>query len=201
MNFLAHLYLSGNSTELMIGNFIGDSVKGKDYEKYDNGIIEGIKLHRKIDEFTDSNEVVFKSKIRLRPNYHKYAGVIVDIFYDHFLAANWTDYSPMPLNEYAQSVYDIMTDNIENFPERIKRMLPYIISGNWLEGYAKIDGIDRALKGMATRTKFRSNMEHAAGDLKKDYHLYESEFKAFFPELIKYVNSHHKIITYSHGKI
>ncbi len=187
MNFLAHLYLSGNSTELMIGNFIGDSVKGKNYKKYSNGIIEGITLHRKIDTYTDNHKIVNKSKTRLRPNYHKYAGVIVDIFYDHFLAANWTDYSPMPLNEFVQSVYDIMTDNIENFPERIKRMLPYIISGNWLEGYAKIDGIDRALKGMATRTKFKSNMEHAAGDLKKDYHLYETEFKAFFPELVKYV--------------
>jgi len=201
MNFLAHLYLSGNSRELMIGNFIGDFVKGKDYEKYGNGIVEGIKLHRKIDAFTDSNETVSKSKTRLRPNYHKYAGVIVDIFYDHFLAATWADYSPVPLNEFVQSVYDIMTDNINNLPERTKRILPYMISGNWLEGYAKIDGIDRVLKGMATRTKFRSNMEYAAGDLKKDYHLYETEFKAFFPELIKYVNSQHKIIIQSHGKI
>lgn len=199
MNFLAHLYLSGNSTELMIGNFIGDSVKGKNYKKYSNGIIEGITLHRKIDTYTDNHQIVMKSKIRLRPNYHKYAGVIVDVFYDHFLAANWIDYSPVPLYEYAQSVYNIMTDNLNNLPERTKEMLPYMVLGNWLVRYAKIDGIDRALKGMATRTKFRSNMEHAAGDLEKDYHLYETEFKTFFPELIKYVNSQN--INPSHGKI
>ncbi|PCH65535.1 MAG: hypothetical protein COC01_09610 [Bacteroidetes bacterium] len=85
-----------------------------------------------------------------------------------------------------------MSDHIGILPNRTKSMLPYMISGNWLECYAEIKGIDRALKGMATRTRFRSDMEYAAGDLKKDYHLYESEFKAFFPELIKYVNSHIK---------
>jgi len=149
MNYLAHLYLSGNSKELMIGNFIGDFVKGKNYEKYSNGIIDGIKLHRKIDEFTDSNETVSKSKIRLRPNYHKYAGVIVDMFYDHYLAANWSDYSSVPLNEYAQNAYHIMSDHIGILPDRTKIMLPYMISGNWLERYAEIEGIDRALTGMA----------------------------------------------------
>ncbi len=185
MNYLAHLYLSGDYRDIMIGNFIGDAVKGRDYEKYSAGIIEGIKLHRKIDAFTDNNEIVKKSKTRLYPNYHKYAGVIVDVFYDHFLAANWADYSSVPLDEYAQNVYDIMQESRDAFPGKIKRILPYMISGNWLCGYARIEGIDMALKGMASRTKFRSNMENAAGDLRKDYHLYEAEFRQFFPELIK----------------
>jgi acyl carrier protein phosphodiesterase len=90
MNFLAHLHLSGNNPNIMLGNFMGDFVKGKSYrQQYEPEIIKGIELHRSIDEFTDSHPVVTESKNRLRPTYRHYSGVIVDVFYDHFLAANW----------------------------------------------------------------------------------------------------------------
>ena len=87
MNYLAHLYLSGNDDELKLGNFIGDSVRGSDLSMYPPRVQDGIILHRGIDRYTDSHHVVMKSKLRLRPKYHKYAPVIVDMFYDHFLGA------------------------------------------------------------------------------------------------------------------
>ncbi len=96
MNFLAHLYLSGNDEQLMIGNFIADSVKGSSYKNFPDGIKRGILLHRAIDFYSDNHSVFLKSVERLRPNYHKYAGVIVDIFFDHFLAKNWKEYSENP---------------------------------------------------------------------------------------------------------
>ncbi|MEQ8424061.1 MAG: DUF479 domain-containing protein, partial [Cyclobacteriaceae bacterium] len=90
MNFLAHIYLSGDNAQLMIGNFIGDFVKGKNLSaRYNPDVVLGIELHRAIDEYTDSHDVVQKSKVRLRPKYRHYSGVIVDMFYDHFLAKNW----------------------------------------------------------------------------------------------------------------
>ncbi|MBX9853077.1 MAG: ACP phosphodiesterase [Cytophagaceae bacterium] len=188
MNFLAHVYLSGDSEELIIGNFIADAIKG-DYSHYSDGIIKGIKLHRKIDEFTDSHPVVDLSKDRLKPEYGRYSSVIVDIFYDHFLAKDWSKYSSVPLNEYALMIYQLMSDHLENMPPRVHTFLPFMISGNWLVNYANLTGIENTLKGMSRRAKFESGMERSIENLRRDYSLYEAEFNQFFPELQKYVQS------------
>ena len=105
MNFLAHLYLSGNDPLVRLGNFIGDFVKGRDLaDRYEPAIVKGIELHRAIDEFTDQHAIVKQSKMRLRPKYRHYAPVIVDIFYDHFLAAGWDNHSEQLLPEDRKSV-------------------------------------------------------------------------------------------------
>ncbi|MFL5729316.1 MAG: ACP phosphodiesterase [Cytophagaceae bacterium] len=186
MNFLAHLYLSGDSSELLIGNFIADAVKGKEYQKFSEGIIQGIRLHRKIDEFTDRHPVVHQSVERLRPVYSKYSTVIVDIFYDHFLACNWNSYSEIPLDMYAQDIYKLITSRLDIMPLRVHRFLPYMIEGNWLYNYSNMEGIERVLRGMSGRAKFVSHMENSIEDLRRDYALYEAEFKLFFPDLIRF---------------
>src|SRR5580704_12124651 len=111
MNFLAHIYLSGNNHELMIGNFIADFVKGNKKNDYPDGIRKGIELHRAIDDYTDHHEITGRSKDRLRMKYHKYSGVIVDIYYDHFLAANFAQYSPKTLQQYSEDTYHILKEN------------------------------------------------------------------------------------------
>jgi acyl carrier protein phosphodiesterase len=189
MNFLAHIYLSGDSKEIIIGNFIADGVRLKDHSSFSPGILKGIKLHHKIDEFTDSHPIVTLSKNRLRPKYGKYASVIVDIFYDHFLAVNWSHYSRIPLPEYAENVYLLMTENLMALPARVHHFLPYMISGNWLANYAYIEGIESTLLGMSRRASFESGMELAIEDLKRDYDLYQKEFLTFFPELQQFVTS------------
>ena len=161
MNFLAHLYLSGNSEGLLIGNFIADSVKGKAYENYNQEIQKGILLHRKIDTFTDSHPIVSQSKQRLHSRYHKYSPVVVDIFYDHFLAVKWNNYSTVSLNEFAENSYRLMNTNFEILPEKVKFMLPYMIKGNWLVNYCNVEGIRKTLTGMSRRTSFNSGMETA----------------------------------------
>src|SRR5258708_9145485 len=111
----------------MVGNFIGDFVKGRSLvATYGDGIAKGIELHRAIDEFTDHHPVVKLSKNRLRPKYRHYSGVIVDIFYDHFLAANWNTYSEEPLDRYAARVYQIVLEHKTILPERLHQILPYI---------------------------------------------------------------------------
>lgn len=189
MNFLAHLYLSGNDDSILIGNFIADSVKGSTITKYPARVKEGIVLHRKIDQFTDTHPVVLKGKVRLRPKFHKYAPVIIDVFYDHFLALQWDDYSSVPLNDYVNGVYRLLEKNKDSFPDRSKMLLPYMIGGNWLEGYSRLEGINRSLSGMAGRSNFISNMELATKELERDIELYEAEFNAFFPLLVDYVKS------------
>jgi acyl carrier protein phosphodiesterase len=187
MNFLAHLYLSGDNTKLMVGNFIGDFVKGRNaLEKFEPEIVRGILLHRAIDAFTDTHPVVAQSKNRLRPRYRHYAGVIVDVFYDHFLASNWGLYHTEPLAGYAARVYQLIQGFEPILPGEVKYMLPYMISGNWLVNYAKVEGIHRALSGMAQRTSFDSKMDEAVQDLVKDFNDFKNEFDVFFPELSAY---------------
>ncbi|MCW5909447.1 MAG: DUF479 domain-containing protein [Cyclobacteriaceae bacterium] len=184
MNFLAHLYLSGNHDEIMAGNFIGDFVRGRDiYARYPFHIALGIELHREIDAFTDSHPVVMKSKIRLRPKYRHYAPVIVDMLYDHFLAANWNTYHPQPLGQYAQQSYARLLRFEHLLPDRVKELMPYMIRGNWLLSYAKPEGIHRALSGMARRTPYDSKMDEAIEELKLYYTDFGKEFNTFFPEL------------------
>jgi len=184
MNFLAHVHLSADDDQLMIGNFIGDFVKGGSLEgRYTPQIIKGIELHRAIDHYTDNHDVVQTSKNRLRPKYRHYSGVIVDMYYDHFLSKNWEAYHHLPLPVFANQFYSILQSNEHLLPQGVLRMMPYMIRGNWLVNYAKTEGIDRALTGMSRRTTFDSKMDEAAQDLVKNYSAFEEEFKVFFPAL------------------
>jgi len=187
MNFLAHLYLSGDDKPLRIGNFIGDHVKGKTINLLPQEIKNGVLLHRKIDFFTDNHEIVAHSKERLRPHFHKYAGVVSDIFFDHFLAVHWDKFSDISLQQFATEFYAETKMHTAFLPKKTIEMLPYMIGNNWLVSYATTDGINRVLSGMSRRTPFESNMENGAEELIKNYMQYEKEFFSFFPELEAFV--------------
>lgn len=187
MNFLSHLYLSGNSEGIIIGNFIADSVKGSAINQFSAEIQKGIVLHRKIDTFTDSHPIVEQSKQRLRLKYRKYASVIVDIYYDHFLAKNWDLYSEIELQKFTQDIYSAITNNHTILPEKSVHFTKYMLQHDILFAYSKLEGIEKVLYGMAKRAKFESNMEQAIHDLKEHYVLFENEFKLFFPELKQFV--------------
>lgn len=183
MNFLAHIYLSGDNEQLMVGNFMADSVKGKKYLKYPDKIKNGIILHRAIDYYTDTHEIFKKSTQRLFPIYGHYSGIIVDIFYDHFLAANWEEYSSVSLEEYTLNFYRILEDHYEILPFRVKSFLPYMVNDNWLLSYAKIEGIEKVLKGMNNRTGRKSGMHKAVQELEEYYSQFENEFRSFFEDI------------------
>lgn len=184
MNYLAHIYLSGDNDLVTIGNFIADGIKGKSYKKHPKDIQIGILLHRHIDTFTDAHETVRQSTKRLHKKYSHYSGVIVDILYDHFLAKNWHKYSDAPLDEYINSFYDSLEEHYDILPLRVQKMMPYMLADNWLLSYASIDGIAKVLDGMNRRTKNRSSMNEAVIELKAFYEEFEHEFSSFFEELI-----------------
>ena len=183
MNYLAHILLSGTNPDVMIGNFIADSIKGSKYDTYPLGIQKGILLHRQIDSTTDAHPAFRKSTKRLHKNYGHYSGIIVDIFYDHFLAKNWSEFSDIPLADYIQSFYKLLRDNFDILPENIQKMAPIMMDGNWLLNYADLDGIDRVLAGMNRRTKNRSRMDTAGQELKEFYTLFEADFKLVMNDL------------------
>ncbi len=184
MNFLAHIYLSFGDDEITIGNFIADSIRGNKYTHLPLRVQQGIHLHRHIDTFTDSHKIPKISSKRLHKNYSHYSRVIVDIFYDHYLAKNWTTYSDIPLDVFVNNFYNLLEDNYTILPDGVKRMMPYMISDNWIYNYANLKGIDRVLNGMNRRTKNKSKMNFAILDLEKHYSAFEEEFTTFFDELI-----------------
>lgn len=188
MNFLAHIYLSGNNDLITIGNFIADSIKGKQYKDYPDGIKIGILLHREIDTFTDAHQTVRLSTKRLHKRYSHYSGVIVDILYDHFLAKNWSHYSNTPLELYVNHFYELLETNFDILPRQIQTMMPYMLSENWLLNYAKINGIQNVLNGMNRRTKNRAGMNRATEELQEFYSEFEDEFTSFFEELRSFSN-------------
>lgn len=191
MNFLAHLYLSGNNTDIMIGNFIADHIKGNRFKHFPLSIQKGIRLHREIDTFTDAHPIVKKSMHRLHERYRHYDGVIIDIFYDHFLAKNWQKYSDIPLKKYVDNIYTLLQNHLQILPEKTIEMLPYMIQYNWLYNYQYLSGIETVLIGMNKRTKGKSKMHLAIEDLRIHYNDFETDFTLFFKDIQSFTS--HKI--------
>ena len=183
MNYLAHIYLSQTNDALAIGNFIADVVKGKQYLHYPEDIQKGIQFHRILDDYTDRHEVFRKSKKRLTSQYGHYCGVIVDIFYDHFLAKHWSKYHDLPLIEFSSNFYKKLEAYEHLLPEKILRMMPYMISQNWLFNYQYLEGIIKVLEGLDRRTKYNSKMQKAVNELTTYYDAFEKDFFRFFKDV------------------
>lgn len=180
MNFLAHIYLSGDDDMVKIGNFMADSIHGRKPESFPYGIQKGIMLHRAIDSFTDAHPVFRQTTKRLHARYHHYAGVIADVYYDHFLAKNWKDYHPDPLEKFADDFYKLLNANFLLLAEQTKQIVPYMIRDNWLAGNAHLDGIARTLKQIDRRTGNKSGMSTAIEELTEFYDEFGSDFRIFF---------------------
>ncbi len=187
MNYLAHLYLAGDNTEALLGNLMGDFVKGHVDSSLPPAIQKGIALHRKIDAFTDANPLFRRSKQRLSPEARRYGGILVDLFYDHFLARHWTRYATLPLRHFSQQVYGILLAHYEWLPYAMQRSVSYMIRVDLLMSYREITGIERALQGVGRRLKRTNPLAGAAQELQRHYSALAADFAAFFPELRSYV--------------
>ena len=194
MNFLAHAHLSPENNDILFGNFIADSVKGKSYLKYKQDIIIGILLHRSIDVFTDKHPIVKNSKQIVKHVFGRYSGIVIDIYYDHFLARNWSLYHNYELSKFSTSVYKILAKRFILLPVRVKRMLPFLIAQNWLSGYANMNDLQRVFFGMDRRTNYVSGMSNAITVLEDNYEPLWRDFKDFYPELEYYAKERLKEI-------
>ena len=183
MNFLAHFYLSGTSESLIVGNFLGDMVRKVEWKNYPPEIVEGIKMHQHIDMFTDSHPIIKKHKALLAPKHKHFSGVILDIYYDYFLANSWSHYHGTKLPIYADWVYQTLGKHEQIYAKKALMAFSHMRKHNWLTAYASFEGIDQVLKGMAQRTKFKSEMDTSILDLHKHYDIMNEDFSIFFEEL------------------
>lgn len=183
MNYLAHSYLSYQKPDLIIGNFIADSIRGNQFGGLTDGIIEGIRLHRKIDTFTDSHPIYLTSKHRFSKDFDKYSGVLMDIIYDHYLAKNFEQYSYLSLQTHANEVYDILKNNHDYLPENAKRFYGYMTERNILFHYSTLNGIETVLTHLSGRIRNRFELQLAIPILEANYQEIEGEFFVFFDDL------------------
>jgi len=186
MNFLVHLFLSGNDNDLLVGNLLGDFVKGRLEGRYPVRIERGIELHRRIDSFCAENRHFILSKRRIDPSFGHYRGVLVDLFYDHFLARNWAEHSEIPFPRFLSDTRLVMEEYRHYLPERLQALIPFIFS-ELLPSYLEIDGISSALERMSTRIKRRNRLGEGGEELKRHYPALHDDFGLFFPELRRFV--------------
>jgi len=189
MNYLAHLYLSGDSDEIKLGNFIGDFVKGNQYLKYPEKVAYGIRLHRSIDSFTDQHSHVREFAALLKPGYGRYSGIVADVFMDHFLASNWPSYSVYTLRQFSKHAHAVFLSNFGLLPFKVKQFLPFLIQHKRFESYAHRENMFHVLEIMSRRTSLPANSEWAMAMLHQEYDQFEALFRSFFAELIAYVET------------
>lgn len=183
MNYLAHLFLAEQSREGLLGSLLGDFVKGRLDGRFPETVRRGIALHRAIDSFTDAHPLHLESRNRIGRKRRRYAGIIVDVCYDHFLCRSWQDHSNESLASFAERVYDVLREKREDLPDRLRRIVPHMIADDWLSSYAELDNVGRALDGIARRIKRSNPLAGALAEIEANYVALEADFRCFFPEL------------------
>lgn len=187
MNYLAHLYLAGPEPDARLGNLMGDFVKGPVPETLPQAWQAGIVLHRRIDSFTDRHPRVLHSKRRLSPDFRRYGGILIDLFYDHLLAVNWAEFHHQSLDAFTAEVYRLLERRLDELPPRMQHSMAYLLSRDLLRSYRHTSGVARALAGLERRLSRPSNLAAAVSELETHYTGLAADFDDFFPELIAYV--------------
>lgn len=187
MNFLGHLLVSGKAPLVIVGNFMADAVKGRDLSAWSNDLQKGIRMHRHIDSFTDNHPLTLKGRERLREHCGKYAGVALDLFYDHAIASHWEQLSDEPLPAFAHRMYALLETHAHLMPPRTQHMLPYMVSNDWLTSYVGIYGIARALNGLASRVPGGEALIGAEQVLQAYQTEFAEECLLFLPDLEKHL--------------
>jgi acyl carrier protein phosphodiesterase len=186
MNFLAHLNLAGTCDEALLGGLLGDFVKGSPEGRFSPGVVGGIRLHRAIDSFSDAHAVTRNSRGRISPVRRRFAGVIVDVCYDHFLCRHWRRFSSEELDAFVRRVYGVLSANRPLLPERLDRILPRMIAENWLAGYTHLDRVGEVLDRMTRRLSRGAGFLRAVTEIEASYEALEADFLAFFPDLVAF---------------
>lgn len=195
MNFLAHLFLSKHDEELLVGNFIADFIrKSQDY-LFPPGIQRGLILHRNIDTFTDNHPIVREGTKLLHERHHKYAPVLMDVYYDFLLTKNWAQFSAESLPHFTQYIYKILEAHLPIMPPVLQHRTPLMIADDWLMQYGKWEGLAFTFNRMRRRASEPSHFDFAAETLQKYLEPLEEGFLQFFPDVVEYVQSFSHLMT------
>ena len=186
MNYLVHLYLSGDDPELQLGGMMGDFVKGPIPAGYSEKIRLGLMLHRRIDSFSLTSRHCRNSRRRLHPRFGHVRSVMVDVFYDHFLAMEWSGYHSRPLEIFAEDFYRVLVACESLLPDRLARIAPRMIEHNWLVAYREKVAVERALRGLASRLSRPTPLAEGLEELYRHEDGLLNDFRGFMEEAQEY---------------
>lgn len=184
MNHLAHCLLSGESESVLLGNFIGDYVKGNAWKHYPAGVQYGLLLHRHIDSFTDVHPLARRSVHRLRPVAGRYAAPVTDVLYDHLLAIHWDKFTPVPFDVFTEKTYRQLVSLTAQMPPELQERLPRMVAGRFLHGYSKREGLAWILDRFSVRLGNKFDAALVSGHFFEKIDHYAEDFNSFFPELL-----------------
>jgi acyl carrier protein phosphodiesterase len=193
MNHLAHCLLSGESESVLLGNFIGDYVKGSAWKLYPPGVQYGLLLHRHIDSFTDGHAIARRSVHRLRPVAGRYAAPVNDVLYDHLLAIHWDKYVPVSLDTFAESTYRRLSAQTDLMPPELQERLPRMVAGRFLQGYGERAGLAWIMDRFSMRLGQKFDAESIISHFFDQINLYSEDFTGFFPELQESVRNYRPV--------
>jgi acyl carrier protein phosphodiesterase len=194
MNFLAHAYLSFGDPHILVGNMISDFVKGKAQFDYEKRIHSGIRLHRMIDDFTDTHAATKEAKKIFHADYRLYSGALMDIVYDHFLANDAGEFEKGGLFTFTQNVYRTLEENSNHLPARFLVMLPYMRAENWLYYYKDREGIARSIRGLVRRATYLSDHEKAIELFNNHYDELQLHYDDFFRDVKNFTKDQLKLL-------
>ena len=184
MNYLAHVFLSGNDPLITVGNLIGDMIKNKEIPTLHPTIQEGILLHRFIDSYTDNHPNVLMINKYMRATQGKYAPVSSDILMDYILANHWNKYSGLPFDDWCLKAYNSLDDHYSLMPPYVKKRVASMINGKWLHSYKSTEGILYTFSRIAKRARFSNQFENAFQTYLDNKKNIDEQFDSFFPEII-----------------
>ncbi len=188
MNYLAHLYFAEDTPESRVGNLMADFVRGPvDRQPYGGAVMQGMQSHVAVDRFTDDHDVVRESKALISRRRRRFAGIIVDICYDHFLARHWSDFSDVPLSAFIERTYGSFREYRGELPPVMSRVIRHMVEHDWLRGYRELSGIGRALDGLSMRIRRPNTLAGSVEELKENYGEMEQHFLGFFPDLVRHM--------------
>lgn len=190
MNYLAHIYLAQQSDDAMVGALLGDFAKANAVEAYDADIAREIHLHRKVDSFTDRHPVVSEARKLFQGSTRRFAGISLDVFYDHVLARTWDRYSGIPLEVFTGRFYQALLGRRELLPDRLAQVAPRMAEHDWLASYREFDNVRIAVTRMSGRLSRNGELlRETLVDLEAHYDVLSDGFHVFFPELIAFVEA------------
>ena len=189
MNYLAHLHLGGQRPGQLLGSLYGDFVKGRLQGQFDPEIEHAIALHRHIDVFTDRHTQVDAALSRFTLTRRRYAGIVLDVFFDHCLARDWALYADSSLDQFTSGVYRVLGAE-PRLPERLARIAPYMAADDWLGSYREFAVLDQVLRGIARRLSRPEELALAMQELERLYEPLSEDFRLFYPQLQQFAATH-----------
>ena len=186
MNFLAHVFLANGDPDAIVGQLCGDFVRGSQLHGYPQAIVHGIHVHRAVDSFTDQHPLNRQARGLFESPYRRFAGIICDVVYDHFLALDWDQHCDMPLPEYAALVDESLLRQSHVLPQRLVNFMPYLRSEKILQSNSDPSHIDLTLERIAGRRKSMAPLASASTVLWQHRDPLHEIFRQFFPELIQH---------------